>query len=162
MTQKVPLVVSACLLGLKTKYNGGDNRREEVLALENSCLFVPICPEQLGGLPTPRAPAEIQGGDGHDVLAGSATVTTRAGKDCTAAFISGARQSLEVAKLVGAQVALLKARSPSCGSDCIYNGQFNGTTTGGDGVTAACFRQAGLTVFTEETIADLRRLLSQS
>jgi len=94
-------------------------------------------------------------------LAGSATVTTRAGKDCTAAFISGARQSLEVAKLVGAQVALLKARSPSCGSDCIYNGQFNGTTTGGDGVTAAWFRQAGLTVFTEETIADLRRLLSQ-
>ncbi|NLM51265.1 MAG: DUF523 domain-containing protein [Firmicutes bacterium] len=155
------LVVSACLLGLNTKYNGGNNRREDVLALEESCLLIPICPEQLGGLPTPREPAEIQGGDGHDVLAGRASVKAKTGKDCTAAFVCGAKQALEVARLVGAQLALLKARSPSCGSNCIYDGQFRGKTIAGDGVTAARFKQAGIAVFTEETLAELRLLLTQ-
>lgn len=159
MKHKRPLVVSACLLGLNTKYNGGNNLHAEVLALQEHCLLVPVCPEQLGGLPTPRAPAEIQGGDGHDVLTGRAAVRDRTGKDCTAAFISGAKQSLEVARLAGAQIALLKARSPSCGSNCIYSGLFNGTTVAGDGVTAASFKQAGIIVFTEETLDALKRLL---
>ena len=108
-------LVSACLLGLKTRYDGrviaSAARKESVK--DGICL--PVCPEQLGGLPTPRTPADLIGGDGHDVLGGRAKVVNRDGLDVTANFIIGARQILEIARQQGITKVFLKAGSPSCG-----------------------------------------------
>jgi uncharacterized protein YbbK (DUF523 family) len=111
-----------------------------------------VCPEVDGGLGTPRPPAEILGGDGGDVLAGRARVITADGRDVTAAYLSGARRALETARRVGAERAILKSRSPSCGSDSIYDGSFAGRTRAGEGVTAALLRANGIQVSTEEEL----------
>lgn len=111
-----------------------------------------VCPEEDGGLGTPRPAAEIQGGDGSDVLDGRARVVTKAGVDVTQEYVAGARFALERALAVGAETAILKARSPSCGSGCIYDGTFTRTTTTGDGVTVALLQREGFTVVTEEDI----------
>ena len=108
-----------------------------------------VCPEEDGGLGTPRPAAEIQGGDGSDVLAGRARVVTKAGVDVTAQYLAGARIALEAARAAGATTAILKARSPSCGKGCIYDGTFTRTGREGDGVTAALLQSAGLVVVTE-------------
>lgn len=111
-----------------------------------------VCPEEDGGLGTPRPAAEIVGGDGHDVLAGRARVVTRAGRDVTDAYVRGAELALEAARRAGAKTAILKARSPSCGRGCIYDGSFSRTVATGDGITAALLMQAGIEVVTEEEI----------
>ena len=113
------LLVSACLLGLNTKYNGGHNLCPEVVAYGKQGLLIPCCPEQLGGLTTPRPAVEIQNGDGEDVWTGGATVCTRDGDDRTEAFRRGAQETLLLSNTFGIKVALLKARSPSCGNDRI-------------------------------------------
>jgi uncharacterized protein YbbK (DUF523 family) len=154
------ILVSACLLGLKTKYDGSHNCRPEVLALREQAQLIPICPEQLGGLTTPRPAAEIQGGDGHAVLKGGAEVRTAAGEHCTAAFQRGARETWQLAQVLAAEGALLKARSPSCGSGYIYNGLFSGHTKAGDGVTAALLKSKGLAVFTEEELKQFKQWLT--
>jgi len=112
---------------------------------------LPVCPEKLGGLPMPRPPAEIQGGDGRDVLEGRARVVNREGMDVTPAFTAGARATLELARRHGIRIAILKERSPSCGSTAIYDGSFSGQTRSGQGVTAALLRSHGVKVFNEET-----------
>ncbi len=145
------LVVSACLLGLCTRFDGGHNRSEAVLGLTARFNLVPICPEQLGGLSTPRPPAEIQGtpsaGEEHMV------VRTRDGTDVSHQFRRGAEAALAVARLVGARSAVLKARSPSCGVDETYDGTFSHTLRPGSGVAADLLRRAGMELYTEEHIA---------
>jgi uncharacterized protein YbbK (DUF523 family) len=109
-----------------------------------------VCPEEDGGLGTPRPAAEIVGGDGADVLKGTARVLTKGGVDVTEEYLAGARYAVEAARAAGAESAILKARSPSCGSGCIYDGSFSRTLKGGDGVTAALLRAEGVEVFSEQ------------
>lgn len=114
---------------------------------------MPFCPEQLGGLPTPRPPAEIRGGDGGDVLDGRARVLNRDGADVTEQFIRGAQLTLQLAQAVRAEMVILKERSPSCGVDWIYDGTFTGTVVRGCGVTTALLRRNGLRVLSDEQFA---------
>lgn len=144
------LLVSACLAGLRTRHDGCAAADERVQALVREGRAIPICPEQLGGLSTPRRPAEIRGGDGADVLDGRARVVNQAGEDVTEAFLRGAEETLRLAHLAGARRAILKARSPSCGAGVIYDGTFSGARRPGDGVTTALLRREGVVVQTEE------------
>jgi uncharacterized protein YbbK (DUF523 family) len=160
MKTKPVLLVSACLLGVQTRYNGGHHLSNAVVALAQAATLIPVCPEQLGGLPTPRPAAEIRGGDGKAVLQGAARVVTAAGEDRTAIFLQGGRETLHIARMTGAVAALLKARSPSCGSGEIYDGSFSGRRVAGDGVTAGMLKALGLAVFSEEHLAALREWLS--
>lgn len=146
------VLVSACLAGCECRYDGRSNEASEVARLVAEGRAVLVCPEEEGGLGTPRPPAEIVGGDGHDVLAGRATVTTRDGRDVTAQYIAGAERALARAQATGATRAILKARSPSCGAGVIYDGSFSHSTTAGDGVTAALLKTNGIDVLTEEDI----------
>ncbi len=136
------ILVSACLLGAACKYSGGDNYCPQVAALVKDYQLVPVCPEQLGGLPTPRTPAERQGD----------RVMTKDGRDVTAAYLRGAQEALKLAKLFGCDTAILKARSPSCGAQGIYDGTFTGAVIPDSGVTAELLRGAGLRVLTEEEL----------
>lgn len=145
--------VSACLLGENCKYNGGSNYNEKVSEMCKGKRCIAICPETLGGLDIPRAPSEISGGTGKDVLEGRAAVVSREGTDVTRKFLHGAYGALEAvieAAEEGEEIAaIMKANSPSCGSGAIYNGQFEGTLVSGDGVTAALFKSKGIKVLTE-------------
>lgn len=145
--------VSACLLGENCKYNGGSNYNEKVSELCRGKRCIAICPEILGGLEIPRAPSEISGGTGKDVLEGQAAVVSREGADVTRKFLLGAYSALEeVIEAAGEGeeiAAIMKAKSPSCGSGLIYSGQFDGTLVPGDGVTAALFKSKGIKVLTE-------------
>ncbi|MCK4471604.1 MAG: DUF523 domain-containing protein, partial [Anaerolineae bacterium] len=124
------------------------NNRLQDLAAQGDVL--PFCPEVAGGLPTPRPPAEIQGGDGGDVLEGRARVVNIEGKDVTAEFLAGARKALRVAQRWDIKEAILKARSPSCGVGPIYDGSFSGRLVEGDGVTAALLKREGIIVRNED------------
>jgi uncharacterized protein YbbK (DUF523 family) len=144
-------LVSACLMGVPCRFDGRHNRIPEVQQLVMEGKAIPVCPEQMGGLSTPRLPAEIVGGDGDDVLDGTAKVINSQGEDVTMAFIRGAEEALRIAKTVGATEAILKERSPSCGSCMIYDGTFQGVKQAGQGVTAALLRRNGIEVESEET-----------
>ena len=136
-------LVSACLLGVRCRYDGRDALRPELQALLAGRTVIPVCPEQLGGLPTPRPAAQPCGGDGHDVLDGRAAVRTDDGADVTAQFRRGAEEVLKIAQLYGADEALLKARSPSCGCGRVWR---DGAVQDGDGVTAAALKRKGIRV----------------
>lgn len=150
-------LVSACLLGLKTRYDGGGNRCPLLLRLCRRRRLLPVCPEQLGGLPTPRRPAEICGGDGWAVLRGEAAVMDEAGRDVTAQFLRGAAAVLQLAQLCRAEGAILKWGSPSCGSGLIRDGSFSGRRRPGDGVTAALLKRHGIPVYSERDLPFRRR-----
>ena len=136
------IIVSACLLGLSTRYDGQiDPVVAEIKALGHD--IVPVCPEQLGGLATPRSPSTIFGGDGHAVLAGECPLRNREGKDTTACFLLGARQVLRIARMVGATRAVLREKSPSCGV-ALTNVDWHSAP--GAGVTAALLADAGIEV----------------
>jgi uncharacterized protein YbbK (DUF523 family) len=111
-----------------------------------------VCPEEEGGLPTPRPAAEIQGGSGQDVLDGRARVLTDAGVDVTQEYLEGARIAVERAAAEGCSTAILKARSPACGCGAIYDGTFSKNTSEGDGVAAAALKRAGLEIVTDEEL----------
>lgn len=145
-------IVSACFAGIHCRFDGRHNRIDEILEMIRRGEAVPVCPEQMGGLATPRPPAEIVGGDGEDVLDGKAKVVDNQGRDVTEAFLRGAYEALAVAKAVGAEEAILKERSPSCGSCTIYDGTFSGMKKPGAGVTAALLRRHGIRVVSEETM----------
>ncbi len=131
-----PVIVSACLLGFCCRYDGRHSLCPDLLSFIGSYPFLPFCPEQQGGLPTPRSPAGIKGGDGHDVLAGRARLITDSGADVTEAFRKGAREAFRLAKMAKATIAIMKEKSPSCGLQTPYCE----TPTGkGIGVTAAIF-----------------------
>ncbi|OFI05774.1 hypothetical protein CLOACE_15410 [Clostridium acetireducens DSM 10703] len=144
------ILVSACLCGINCKYNGKNNLNKKILKLLNEGKVLMICPEQIGGLQTPREPCEIVGGTGADVLKGKSKVLSKSGKDCTKEFIKGAYESLKVAKKCNIKKAILKSKSPSCGYGSIYNGNFNGTNINGNGVTAELLSINGILVYNEE------------
>lgn len=143
VTERPVVLVSACLLGTACNHEGGHSRRPAVARLADEHRVVPICPEVCGGLPTPRPAAERVG----------ERVVTVEGEDVTAAYERGARAAVERAMAVGARRAVLKARSPSCGSAQIYDGSFTRTLRDGQGVTAAALRAAGIEVLSEEDLA---------
>ena len=142
MENRPRMLVSACLLGVECRYDGGGQAIDRVDALMARYELIPVCPEQLGGLPTPRTPAERREG----------RVVNRDGEDVTDAFGRGAIQACRIAALYGAKLALLKARSPSCGRGRIYDGSFTGRLVPGDGVAARTLMDAGLEVYTENEI----------
>ena len=139
----MPVLISSCLLGIECRYDGGHSRVEDIIKKAQEIQFIPICPEQLGGLPTPRAQSNIVKGDGKGVLTGNARVINSLGEDVTGAFIKGAQESLKLARITGAKKAILKDKSPSCGLSTPYCE----TDTGhGLGVTAALFLSAGIEI----------------
>ncbi|MEM3770102.1 MAG: DUF523 domain-containing protein [Candidatus Bathyarchaeia archaeon] len=133
---------SACLLGVKCRYDGRDALDKKVITLLKTETLIPVCPEQLGGLPTPREPAEIKEG----------RVITRLGKDVTKNFKRGAEEVLKIAKLLGVKEAVLKQGSLSCGCGRIYDGTFSGKIIKGDGITTALLKKHGIMVITEEDL----------
>lgn len=135
------LLISACLLGAKCKYSGGSNALppETLAALKARYHLIPVCPEVAGGLPVPREPGERQGD----------RVVSRSGRDVTEAYRRGAEAAQALARRFGCRKALLKARSPSCGSGQIYDGSFSGRLIDGDGVAAALLRASDLVVLNE-------------
>lgn len=138
------ILVSACLLGCPCRYDSQEKRHPEVEALrEQGHILVPVCPEQLGGLPTPRTPAERQT-DGR--------VVNQAGEDVTAQYQLGAELALNTAREQGCELAILKERSPSCGSGEIYDGTFSRRLVPGEGVTTELLRRAGITVLGESEL----------
>lgn len=139
----MPVLISSCLLGIECRYDGGHSRAEEIIKMAKEMQFIPICPEQLGGLPTPRAPSNIVRGDGKGVLAGHARVINSLKEDVTGAFIKGAEETLKLARLTDAKKAILKNKSPTCG----LNTPYCETDTGyGLGVTAALLLSAGIEI----------------
>ena len=137
------ILISGCLVGLDCRYDGTSEKEEQVLESLKSTPLVPVCPEQLGGLPTPRARAEIVGGDGHDVLANRARVLDETGKDVTIPFIKGAAETLKLTQLLGIKEAYLKGKSPSCGSGTIWR---RGQLVQGDGVCTALLSKNGIRI----------------
>jgi len=140
------IIVSACLCGANCKYNGENNLNSSVLKLLAEGKALPICPEQLGGMTTPRPAVEIKGGAGADVLDGNARVVSSSGTDVTENFIRGAREVLSIAKAACVKEAILKAKSPSCGVGFIYDGTFSGRLADGNGVTAELLIRNGIKV----------------
>lgn len=141
---KEALLISACLLGVACRYDGASKPLHDAAleALGRRYVLIPVCPEQLGGLATPRPPCEIRAG----------RVVRQDGADLSDAYQAGARETLRLTRLLGVRQALLKAKSPSCGSGSVYDGSFSGRRVLGDGVTAALLRQNGITVRNEEEI----------
>lgn len=139
------ILVSACLLGVRCRYDGESKACPAVLDLAKEHELVPVCPEQLGGLPTPRTPAEIQG----------ERVVTRDGRDVTKEYQKGAEEAARLYQLLRCDCAILKARSPSCGCGQVYDGAFSGTLTPGDGIAAQALKRINARVITEERIKGL-------
>ncbi|MBO0657308.1 DUF523 domain-containing protein, partial [Streptomyces triculaminicus] len=131
------ILVSACLRGVPCRFDGQHKASAEIAEAVTGREVVSFCPEVAGGLPTPRRPAELVGGDGNDVLDGTARVVEDTGRDVTAEFVDGARRALAAARHRGCTEALLMPRSPSCGRGVVYDGSFAGELVPGDGVTAA-------------------------
>lgn len=137
------ILVSACLVGVNCRYDGRNCLTAEALQIVGSEGIVPVCPEQLGGLSTPRPPAEITAGSGEDVLAGRSNVLTRDGIDVTLQFIKGAQEAVKIARLCGVRKALLKQESPSCGCGQICR---DSRVVAGDGVTGALLKREGIEI----------------
>ena len=141
------LLVSACLLGVACRYDGRSKLHPLAQELCRRHEVIPVCGEIFGGLPTPRTPAEIQGD----------RVVTRDGRDVTEAYRRGAEAAAQLARLTGAEAAVLKERSPSCGSGAVYDGTFSGTLTAGWGVAAGLLREQGIRVLGESRLEELLR-----
>lgn len=134
------LLVSACLAGIPCRWDGEEKGEDPIVELVRRGEAILVCPEQLGGLTTPRSPSELRDG----------RVVSREGRDVTEEFRRGAEIALAVAERYGCTEAILKARSPSCGSGRIYDGSFSGRLVSGDGVTAALLKARGIRVYSEE------------
>lgn len=145
------ILVSACLLGVACRYDGKSKPHPAVLALQGQHQLIPVCGEIFGGLPTPRLPAERVGD----------RVLTREGSDVTAEYTRGAQEVLALARRMDCRVALLKERSPSCGSGEIYDGSFSRTLIPGDGVTVELLQKHGIAVFGESRLDALLDYLKQ-
>lgn len=144
------ILVSSCLAGKACRYDATACFHSKITHLTKESEAVLVCPEVMGGLSTPRDPAEIVGGTGADVLTGRAKVITVNGEDVTEQFLKGAYQTLKIAKQHNAETVILKQNSPSCGSKAIYDGSFTGAKKAGEGVTAALLRKNGFTVIGED------------
>ncbi len=146
-------LVSACLLGIQCTWRGNDaSSNERIIELSQSELLIPVCPEQLGGLPTPRPPQELQSTTGEDILDGNGIVKNSEGTDVTYQFIRGAYESLEIAKRLGIDEFIGKFGSPSCGCGQIYDGSFSRKLVPGNGVTTALLERNGIRVIPETEV----------
>ena len=145
MKMKPVILMSACLMGVNCRYDGGGKLAPELKELMELAQLVPVCPEILGGLPTPRTPAERVGEN----------VLMKDGTDVTAAFTRGANEALHLVRLFGAETAVLKERSPSCGSGTIYDGSFSGQFRPGYGVTGELFRENDIEIYGESRLKEL-------
>lgn len=134
------ILVSACLVGINCKYNGKNNYNEEIFNLVKEGKAIPVCAEQLGGLKTPRAPSEVR------IIDGKRYVINNKGEDVTLEFEKGAKEILELAKKLNIKKAILKSKSPSCGKDKIYSGNFDNNLVDGNGVLAEILLQNGIEV----------------
>lgn len=139
-------MVSACLVGINCRYDGKNTLDEKLAELVRQGRAIPLCPEVLGGLPTPRDSCEIQASED-----GRRTVMSREGTDCTAAYNEGARRTLEICRIAGIKKAVLQQRSPSCGCGLIYDGTFSGRLIEGNGITTGLLTANGIDVYTAET-----------
>lgn len=142
-------IASACLCGINCKYSGGNSLNEEVFKLFCDGKVIPVCPEQLGGMTTPRNVKEIYNGTGADVLDGKARVLSPNGEDSTENFIKGANEVLKIAKNAGVKKAIMKSKSPSCGYGKIYDGTFRGKLIDGNGVASELLIRNGIEVVIE-------------
>ena len=140
--KKEKILVSACLLGINCKYDGNNNKNDKVLEYLKDKEVIPICPEIYGGLQTPRTPSEIVGDK----------VMTKEKTDVTKEYLKGAEETLKIAKLFNAKKALLKAKSPSCGNNEIYDGSFTGIKIKGMGITARLLKENGIEILNENEI----------
>jgi uncharacterized protein YbbK (DUF523 family) len=146
-------LISACLLGIKCTWDGTDKCKDErVIKLLKNETVIPVCPEQLGGLKTPRLPQEVQGGSGEELLDGKCKVKNINGEDVTREFVTGAEETLRIARLFKVSQFIGKSRSPSCGCGQIYDGTFSRKAISGDGVTTALLKRNGIEVITEEDL----------
>jgi len=141
-TKRKIILCSACLLGIKCRYDGKSKANKKIIELSKKEILIPVCPEQLGGLPTPREPAEQRG----------KKVITKSGKDVTKNFKMGAKQVLKLAKLFGIKKAILKQKSPSCGCGQIYDGTFSDKVIKGNGVTTALLKREGIKITSDDKI----------
>ena len=139
------ILVSSCLLGVECRYKGDACPCQKLIDLGKDHTLIPVCPEQAGGLPTPRTPSERVGDK----------VIMRDGTDVTAEYQKGAQTALYLAKTLGADFAVLKANSPSCGKGIIYDGTFTGSKCEGNGVTSELLLNNGIAVYTEDEIDQL-------
>lgn len=146
---KPVIMVSACLLGERCRYDGKDACAPWMERLKDEAVLVPVCPEVLGGLGVPREPCEIAGGTGADVWNGKARVVTRSGADRTRAFMDGAKKALDAGRAAGARYAILKSNSPACGPGTIYDGTFSGKKCAGNGVFAELLLREGVRVVSD-------------
>lgn len=147
--KKINLIISSCLCGNNTKYNGGNNLIDKLDLLEEKFNLITICPEVFGGLSTPRNPSEIQGDK----------VYSNQGLDVTDNFVNGALKAVEILKKHDVKYALLKEGSPSCGVNKIYDGTFTGVKISGSGVTTKMFRDLGIEVYSENEIDELLSII---
>ena len=138
------ILVSACLLGYPVRYDGQSKIVDKIVELAKDNILIPICPEILGGLPTPRIKSEIKGD----------RVIRYDGKDVTDNYLIGANIALNIAKLNNVDYCILKSKSPSCGKELIYDGNFNGTLIDGDGITCKILKENGFIVYSEEDMID--------
>ena len=146
-------LISACLLGIGCSWSGDDKyKNNRAIELSKVETLIPVCPEQLGGLSTPRTPQEIQGGTGEDVLDNKCRVLNKNGEDVTEQFIKGAKETLKIAWQLNIREFIVKSESPSCGCGQIYDGTFSGKLMGGDGVTTALLRRNGIRIIPEEDL----------
>lgn len=136
------ILVSACLLGTNCKYNGKNNKNDKVLEYIKDKYVIPICPEVFGGLSIPRIPSEINGNK----------VINKEGEDVTKYFMDGAYKTLDIAKSLNIKKAILKQKSPSCGSGKIYDGTFSNNIIVGDGITAKLLKENNIEIITEEDL----------
>ncbi len=144
--EKGKILVSACLVGFECRYDGRNNINDNIVELVKQGRAIPVCPEQLGGLATPRSPAEIKTEDGMT------KVYDINGVDVTDMFSAGAVKTLELAELYGIKAAILKSRSPSCGCGKVYSGHFDGSLTDGDGITAKLLKDNGIDVICDDEL----------
>ncbi len=151
------VLVSACLAGAAVRYNAAAVRPDELWLgrIAGECRLLPFCPEVAAGLPVPRQPAEIVGGDGRDVLLGRASVRDARGLDLSAVFREGAELALEICRENCITVAILAENSPSCGSSSIYDGSFTGRRVAGNGVTSARLIDSGIVVYSQQQVDEL-------
>ncbi len=158
------VLASACLVGFNCKYNGGNNRVEEVFEAFCKGRVIPVCPEQLGGLPTPRQPAKIESGDGFAVLKGSSKVLTVKGKrvDVTKQFLRGAYETLFAARALKNSIVacIMKEKSPSCGVDWVYKFDEDSLKRG-SGVASALLKREGFRVISSEDVETIKVILRE-
>lgn len=151
------ILVSACLLGVACRYDGKEGKNYGWLEHYPDIHFIPVCPEQLGGLPTPRVPAERMSKTKEE----KGRVVTADGRDVTKEYERGAEEALRLAKLYHCQAAILKERSPSCGNKEIYDGSFSHTKIEGEGVTAEKLRGMGIQVYGESEAEEVLQKYSR-